>query len=72
MTDPDFSFLTSKYKEVCGWWVFPGGYVGFRNQFAAYSKPNWFHKKMMKLILGIQWEDRAIVRAAAELEKEQP
>ena len=55
MTDPTFSVFTS--PKVLGYWIFPGCGVGYRTQLAAYSKPSWFHQKMMKLILGFGWED---------------
>ncbi len=39
-----------------GHWVIGKGKYGKFN-LPSYKKPNWFHKKMMKLLLDIGWED---------------
>ena len=41
--------LSPKYV---GYWV-----LSEHVHFAAYKKPNWFNRKMMKLILGFEWKD---------------
>lgn len=42
---------------VIGYWVLPCQDTQYKTMFAAYSKPNWFHRKMMGLVLGMKWED---------------
>lgn len=39
-----------------GWWVLPGD-GAYKTKLSAYSKPNWFHRKMMLWILGFKWEE---------------
>jgi len=41
--------------KTYGVWVFPNASTQNKFVIAAYSKPNWFHKKMMKLILNFDW-----------------
>lgn len=43
---------------VVGYWVLPCSDTAYKTMFAAYSKPNWFHRKMMKLLIGWTWEDK--------------
>lgn len=40
-----------------GYWVFPGASSAYRVQLGAFARPNWFHIKMMKLLLGFRWKE---------------
>ena len=42
---------------VVGYWVFPGSKKGSETKFQMAGKPKWFHRLMMKWILGWVWED---------------
>ena len=43
---------------VVGYWVLPGSKKGSETKFQMTSKPKWFHRLMMKWILGWVWEDK--------------
>lgn len=43
---------------AAGWWVFPGSIPGCETKFAVPSKPSWYHRTMMRLLLGMKWEDK--------------
>lgn len=39
------------FPKSAGYWIINGNYQ------AIWTKPNWFHKKMTKLLLGWEFED---------------
>ncbi len=43
---------------VKGYWIFPSSSPLYSIQFPVPQKPNWLHRKMMKLILGFDWKDK--------------
>jgi hypothetical protein len=49
--------LNQPTQYVGGWQI--GGRLGFR--LAMTYKPNWFHRKMMYLLLGIEWFDGPVI-----------
>lgn len=46
-------YLVSNQPKPAGMWVFPCKNL----KISVMKKPRWFHRKMMLLILGIDWED---------------
>lgn len=46
-------FTLIQYRTPVGYWR-----IGQLLTIAMYHKPNWFHRKMHKLILGWEWEDK--------------
>ena len=40
-----------------GYWILPGGLGGTVMRFAAYSKPRWLTRTMMRLVFEWEWED---------------
>lgn len=43
---------------VLGYWVLPPHDTPYKSKFAVYcSKPNWFHRTALRIVLGIKWED---------------
>lgn len=58
LTIPGSESMILTYTPLpIGYWIFPGSQKPPNTKIAAYSKPNWFHRIMMKLILGFHWED---------------
>ena len=46
--------LTNPELKIIGYYVFTGGL----NSLAFYKKPCWLHRTLMKLLLGLKWQDR--------------
>jgi len=46
-----------KPPACVGYWVFPGSKKGYETKFSMTGKPNWFHRLMMKWLMGWVWED---------------
>ena len=40
-----------------GYWELPGSTPQFGTRFSAIKKPNWFHRTMMRVLLGWTWRD---------------
>ena len=61
----EFTFSSEKHIHIgfykpppyVGYWVFPGSAKGYETKFSMTGKPNWFHRMMMKWLLGWVWED---------------
>lgn len=43
---------------IAGYWVLPCQNTQYKTMFAGYSKPNWFHRMTMRLMIGWTWEDK--------------
>jgi hypothetical protein len=44
------------FPKIIGYWILPGSTNTHSVKFTVYNKPNWFHCKMMQLVLGWKWE----------------
>jgi hypothetical protein len=51
------TYSVSTPPPIIGYWVLPGSSSAYTTTFAGYSKPNWFHRKMMQVVLGWKWKD---------------
>ena len=47
-----------EFPPFAGWWVFPGSTPVCQTKFAVPSKPSWFHRTTMRLLLGMKWENK--------------
>ena len=52
---PAFTFI--KPPPVVGYWIFPGSTAACATRFSVASKPSWFHRWTMRIVLGFKWED---------------
>ena len=43
-------------EPIIGYWVLPGSGISM-TMFSAWSRPNWFHRKMMLWMLGWKWKE---------------
>ena len=46
--------LIDNYPKPVGYWKFPGANI----YWSCVSKPNIFHRTMMRIILGLKWRDQ--------------
>lgn len=49
--------LSIQMPKYVGLWRLPGSTAACRVEFASPTKPNWFHRFMMKTLLGWEWRD---------------
>lgn len=53
LESPKTKFYLASPLKYAGMWVLPCKSV----KLSVIKKPRWFHRKMMLLVLGIDWED---------------
>jgi hypothetical protein len=54
----DGAYAIKDPPPICGYWVLPCQEEAYATMFAAYSRPNWFHRKMMSWVLGFKWREK--------------
>jgi hypothetical protein len=54
MIDDNITFFTP--PEPVGWWILPGGTVGYTIKFSCHKKPNWLVRTSMKYVFGWTYE----------------
>jgi hypothetical protein len=58
MSEEEFSAKLEYAAEPVGRWVLPGSNQYGGVAFDVFYKPNWFHRKMMEILMGWEYQDR--------------